>query len=58
MVMAGQRNSSAEVDSKTDGKISKQADTAIVVSQKETFKIQELHLSVYYTLCIPVRKTA
>ena len=28
------------------------SDTAIVVPEQETFKIQELHLPVYHALCL------
>lgn len=34
------------------GKIKALSDVAIIVPEKETFKIQELHLPVYHTLCL------
>ena len=34
------------------GKLKDMADVAIVVPEKETFKIQELHLPVYHALCL------
>jgi D-sedoheptulose 7-phosphate isomerase len=34
------------------GMIAKVADTAIIVPEKETYKIQELHLPIYHTLCL------
>jgi D-sedoheptulose 7-phosphate isomerase len=34
------------------GQISKIADAAIIVPETETYKIQELHLPVYHTLCL------
>lgn len=34
------------------GLLAKNADVAIVVPEKETYKIQELHLPVYHTLCL------
>lgn len=34
------------------GQLKETADTAIVVPEKETFKIQELHLPVYHALCL------
>jgi D-sedoheptulose 7-phosphate isomerase len=36
------------------GLISKYADAAIIVPETETFKIQELHLPVYHTLCLMI----
>ena len=36
------------------GKLSEVADICIRVPEKETFKIQELHLPVYHTLCAAV----
>ncbi len=35
----------------TGGYLKKNCDTAICVPEKETFKIQELHLPVYHALC-------
>lgn len=37
---------------KDGGKIKKYADICIIVPEKETFKIQELHLPVYHSLCL------
>lgn len=34
------------------GKMGKLTDTAIIVPEEETYKIQELHLPVYHTLCL------
>jgi D-sedoheptulose 7-phosphate isomerase len=34
------------------GMLAGAADTAIIVPEKETYKIQELHLPVYHTLCL------
>ncbi len=34
------------------GQLKETADTAIVVPENETFKIQELHLPVYHALCL------
>ena len=34
------------------GKLVDLADVAIIVPEEETFKIQELHLPVYHTLCL------
>lgn len=36
----------------TGGELSSLADTSIIVPEKETYKIQELHLPVYHTLCL------
>lgn len=38
----------------TGGLIAKAADLAIIVPETETYKIQELHLPVYHTLCLMV----
>ena len=38
----------------TGGKLKENADICICVSEKETFKIQELHLPVYHYLCAAV----
>lgn len=38
------------------GKLKNLADISIVVPQKETFKIQELHLPVYHTLCLTIEE--
>ncbi len=37
---------------KDGGKLAKFADAAIVVPEKETYKIQEYHLPIYHTLCL------
>ncbi len=37
---------------KDGGKLAKMADAAIVVPEQETYRIQELHLPVYHTLCL------
>ena len=37
---------------KDGGKLGKQADVAMIVPEQETFKIQELHLPIYHTLCL------
>lgn len=37
---------------KDGGKLGQYADTAIIVPEQETFKIQELHLPVYHALCL------
>lgn len=37
---------------KDGGKLGKQADVAVIVPEQETFKIQELHLPIYHTLCL------
>ena len=34
------------------GKLKEKADVAIIVDEKETFKIQELHLPIYHALCL------
>lgn len=34
------------------GKLLEMADVSIVVPEKETYKIQELHLPIYHTLCL------
>jgi len=34
------------------GKIRQFADVSIVVPEKETYKIQELHLPIYHCLCL------
>ncbi len=36
----------------TGGKLTEKADVTIVVKEKETYKIQELHLPVYHALCL------
>lgn len=37
---------------KDGGKLGQHGDAAIIVPEQETFKIQELHLPVYHTLCL------
>ena len=37
---------------KDGGKLGRYADTAIIVPEQETYKIQELHLPIYHTLCL------
>lgn len=39
------------------GRLAKLADVCIRVPEKETYKIQELHLPIYHFLCIAVEKT-
>ena len=36
----------------TGGKLKEKADVVIVVNESETYKIQELHLPIYHTLCL------
>ena len=36
----------------TGGELKEKADVTIVVNEKETYKIQELHLPVYHALCL------
>jgi D-sedoheptulose 7-phosphate isomerase len=38
------------------GAIKDHADAAIVVPEKETYKVQELHLPVYHTLCLMIEE--
>lgn len=38
------------------GKIKDFADVAIIVDEKETFKIQELHLPIYHALCLMIEE--
>lgn len=38
------------------GKIKDIADISIIVPEKETFKIQELHLPVYHALCLEIEE--
>ncbi|MDR3312101.1 MAG: SIS domain-containing protein [Spirochaetaceae bacterium] len=40
----------------TGGKLGKIADTAVIVPENETFKIQELHLPVYHALCLALEE--
>ncbi|MDD2957058.1 MAG: SIS domain-containing protein [Lachnospiraceae bacterium] len=37
---------------KDGGELKNRVDTAIIVKEKETFKIQELHLPIYHALCL------
>lgn len=37
---------------KDGGKLAKVADVSIIVPEKETYKIQELHLPIYHVLCL------
>lgn len=37
---------------KDGGKLGKSADVAVIVPEQETYKIQELHLPIYHTLCL------
>lgn len=37
---------------KDGGQLNKHADISIIVPQNETFRIQELHLPIYHTLCL------
>ncbi len=41
---------------KSGGLLKSMADVCIVVPEKETFKIQELHLPIYHALCMMVEK--
>lgn len=41
---------------KDGGKLKGIADICIVVSEQETFKIQELHLPVYHALCLEIEE--
>ena len=41
---------------KNGGKLKSLADICIVVSQNETFMIQELHLPVYHALCLEIEE--
>jgi D-sedoheptulose 7-phosphate isomerase len=38
------------------GKLAKYADVSIVVPETETYKIQELHLPIYHTLCLTLEE--
>lgn len=37
---------------KDGGRLGRRADVAVIVPEKETFKIQELHLPIYHALCL------
>lgn len=37
---------------KDGGRLGQRADVAIIVPEEETYKIQELHLPIYHTLCL------
>ena len=39
------------------GRLAKEADIAIVAPEQETYKIQELHLPIYHTLCLMLEDT-
>ena len=41
---------------KTGGRISSLSDVSVVVPENETFKIQELHLPIYHTLCLQLEE--
>ena len=41
---------------KTGGHLKSMSDVCIIAPEKETFKIQELHLPIYHALCIMVEK--
>lgn len=38
------------------GKLKDICDVCVIVPEKETFKIQELHLPVYHALCLEIEK--
>jgi D-sedoheptulose 7-phosphate isomerase len=38
------------------GALKDYADAAIIVPEKETYKVQELHLPVYHTLCLMIEE--
>jgi D-sedoheptulose 7-phosphate isomerase len=40
----------------TGGEMKRHADVAIIVPETETYKIQELHLPVYHTLCLMIEE--
>ena len=42
---------------KKGGKLKEVSDVCIIVPEKETYKIQELHLPVYHTLCLMLEET-
>ena len=37
---------------KDGGRLGQRADVAVIVPERETFKIQELHLPIYHVLCL------
>ena len=37
---------------KDGGELGQAADAAVIVPEEETYRIQELHLPVYHTLCL------
>ena len=37
---------------RSGGRLAKAADVSIIVPEEETYKIQELHLPIYHTLCL------
>lgn len=42
----------AALTGKDGGKLGRFADAAVIIPEKETYKIQELHLPVYHALCL------
>ncbi len=40
----------------TGGKLKQESDICLIVPEKETFKVQELHLAVYHCLCAAVEE--
>lgn len=42
---------------KDGGKLAPLSDTAIIAPEKETYKIQELHLPIYHALCLMLEDT-
>jgi D-sedoheptulose 7-phosphate isomerase len=40
----------------TGGVIKNYADAAIIVPEKETYKVQELHLAIYHALCLMIEE--
>lgn len=42
---------------KDGGKLKEYADYMIIAPERETFKIQELHLPIYHTLCLMLEET-
>lgn len=42
---------------KSGGKLKEYADCIIIVPETETYKIQELHLPIYHTLCLMLEET-
>lgn len=53
MVMAKAKNlKTIALSGASGGIIAKHADVSIIVPEKETYKIQELHLPIYHCLCL------